>query len=79
MTSWSSEGGDQGFCDDSPKALVIKCVAMGNVLRWEGCVSKIVQNCVTSFMDDLLEETNNITCKIPQHAGNILKQRVPTL
>ena len=38
--------GGQVFCDDSTKALVIKCVTMG---EW---VSKIVRNCVTSFMDD---------------------------
>ena len=37
-------GGGQGFCDGSTKALVIQSVTMG--------VSKIVENCVTSFMDD---------------------------
>ena len=41
-------GGGQGFCDDSTKTLVVKRVTM------EGGVSKIVQNCVTSFMDNPL-------------------------
>ena len=40
------EGG-QGFRDDRSKAVVIKRVAIG------GRGSKNVQNCVTSFMDDL--------------------------
>ena len=40
-------GGSKGFFDDSTKALVIKCVTM------RGEESNIVQNCVTSFMDDL--------------------------
>ena len=37
-------GGGRGLCDDSTKALVIKRETMG------GGGSKIVQNCVTSFM-----------------------------
>ena len=39
-------GRGQGFRDDITKALVIKRVTMGG-----GEGSKIVQNCVTSFMD----------------------------
>ena len=39
-------GRDQGFCDDISKALVMECMMMG------GGGSKIVQNCVASFMDD---------------------------
>ena len=42
------EGEGQRFCDDSTKALVIKGVTMGG---GEG-VSKIVQNRVTSLMDN---------------------------
>ena len=38
--------GYQGFRDDSTIALVIKSVTMGDG------VSKIIENCVTSFMDD---------------------------
>jgi hypothetical protein len=38
--------GYQGLCDNITKALLLKSVTMG-----EG-VSKIIQNCVTSFMDD---------------------------
>ena len=41
-------GGAQGFCDDSTKALLIKRVRM-----WGGG-SKIIQNRVSLFMDDLL-------------------------
>ena len=41
-------GGDQGFCDNSTRALVIKRMTMG------GGGSKIVQNCVMSSMDDPL-------------------------
>ena len=44
MTSRPYEG--QGFCDDSTKALVLKTVTMGEE------VSKIVRNCMTSFMHD---------------------------
>ena len=40
-------GGGQGFCDDSTQALVIKRVTIGGM-----GVSKIVQKCVTSFIDD---------------------------
>ena len=36
----------QGFCDNSTKALALKSVKNG------GGVSKIIKNCVTSFMDD---------------------------
>ena len=39
-------GRGQGFCDDNAKAL-LKRVTMGG-----GGGSKIVKNCVTSFMDD---------------------------
>ena len=39
-------GGGQGFCDNITKALVIKCLTIG------GGGSKMVHNCVTSFMDD---------------------------
>ena len=39
-------GGGQRFCDGSSKAFVIKSVTMGER------VSKIFQNCMTSFMDD---------------------------
>ena len=42
MVLW---GGGQGFCDHNTKALLIKLM-----LRAE--VSKIVQNCVTSLMDN---------------------------
>ena len=38
----------QGLCADSIKAIVIKRVTMGE----GGGVSKIVQNCGKSFMDD---------------------------
>ena len=44
-----TDGGDKGFSNDSTKALVIKRVTMG-----EG--SKIIRNCVTSFVNDLLSE-----------------------
>jgi hypothetical protein len=40
----------QGFCDNSTKALVMKSVTMG---RGPG-VSKMIEYCVTSFMDDPL-------------------------
>ena len=39
-----------GFCDDSTEALVIKRVTI------RGRLSKIVLNCVTSFMDDPLTD-----------------------
>jgi hypothetical protein len=39
-------GGRQWFCDDSNKVRAIKSMTMGEV-------STIVQNCVTSFMDDI--------------------------
>ena len=45
----TSRGGGQGFCDASNKALVIKSVTKGGGLLG----SIIVQNCVTSFMDDI--------------------------
>ena len=41
------DGGGQGFCDDSTRALVMKSVTMGE----KGL--NIFQNCVTSFMDDV--------------------------
>ena len=44
--------GGQWFCDVSTKAFVIKSVTMGG----GGCASKIVQNWVTSLMDDPLCE-----------------------
>ena len=40
------EEGFQGFFDDSTKALELRGVTM------EEGVSEIVQNCVTSFMDE---------------------------
>ena len=46
MKSRSKGGGGQGFRDNSTKTFVIKHVKMG------GGVSKIVLNCVTSFMDN---------------------------
>jgi hypothetical protein len=46
MTSQSLGGGGQGFCDKGTKALVMKSVTI-----WKG-MSKNVQNCVTSFIDD---------------------------
>ena len=48
MTSRSLGGGVQGFCDDRTKALVMKRVTDD----WGRGGSKIIQNCVTSFMDD---------------------------
>ncbi len=48
MTSRSYGGGGQGFCDNSTKLSIIKCVTIG-----EGG-QKNVQSCVTSFMDVLL-------------------------
>jgi hypothetical protein len=38
--------GYQGFCDNSTIALLLKTVTM------EGGVSKIIKNCVKSFIDD---------------------------
>ena len=46
VTDLGGEGG-QGLCNDSTKALVIKCMTMGRG------GSKIVQNCVTSLLNDL--------------------------
>ena len=43
-------GMGQGFCDDSIMVLVTKCMTRGEAEL------KIVQNCVTSFMDDPLQE-----------------------
>ncbi len=40
--------GYQRFCDNSTKALLIKSVTMGEGL------SRIIKNCVTSFIDDPL-------------------------
>ena len=47
------KGGSQVFCNDSTKASLLKSVTIKGLRG-----SKIVQNCVTSFMDDL---------KGPQH------------
>ena len=41
-------GGGQGFCYYSTKAFEIKSITM----RGPGGGAKIVQNCVTPFMDD---------------------------
>ena len=47
--------GGQGFCDNSTKALVINTVTMG-----EGG-SKIVQNCMTLFMDEPLNYVETLS------------------
>ena len=68
MTSWGE--GDQGFCDDSYKALVIKSVSMG---RRSQILSKIV---MTSFMDDPFE----IGSRFPRLLDNfrsLLTKEVP--
>ncbi len=44
MTSRHYEWGYQGFCDNSTKALVLKRETKG--------VSKIIENCVSLFIDD---------------------------
>ena len=56
------EGMGQGFCDDSNEVLVIKKHDDG------GMGLKVVQNCVTSFMDDpLLKQTKtNLTVDEPK-------------
>ena len=46
MSSRPYGGGGQVICYDSATALILKKVTM------RGGVSKIVQNCLTSFMDD---------------------------
>ena len=51
-------GRGQWFCDNSRKALVIKPVKIGEGCRGVGGVVKILQNCVTSFMDDPKELFN---------------------
>jgi hypothetical protein len=44
--------GYQEFCDKSTKVLLLKGVTMGVG------VSKIIENCVTSFMDDPFVKNN---------------------
>ena len=46
MTSRSEGGGGQGFLEGTVKAFLLKSVTM------RGMGSKIIQNFVTSFLDD---------------------------
>ena len=62
----------QGFCDHSVEALILKCVTMG------GGGLKIVQNYVTSFMDDPFSE-DKILQNLPDGWYAVKTSLVPRL